>query len=226
MIERDIFATQFLLDVSTNNETSFYRDAKVFKYIKSHILKISTQGNMQRPIRIWSCASSTGQEAYSIAMICEEMLHILPLRSYEILGTDISQRVLEQAKSGTYRQIEVQRGLPAPQLIKYFEPASEDMDHNPKWQIKQSVRSKVEFKKLNLLDPVFPNLGPFDIILCRNVLIYQPVENRSKIIKKIAPNLDAEGIFLVGAAESLIGIENNFIQTNEDSVVVYKNKPK
>jgi chemotaxis protein methyltransferase CheR len=217
---------QLLLDAATNNETSFFRDPAIFKAIEKTILpQIASRLNGRKSISIWCAASSTGQEPYSLAMLISELSKKITLPQVEILATDISDRVLEKSKAGLYTQIEVQRGLPANILIKYFTK----VDHSGKeltqemWAIDPKIRSMVAFKKINLIDP-WTKFGPFDLILCRNVLIYQNVENKKKVISKISDSLFPEGFFILGAAESLLGLSDQFEQVTSEGAVLYKKK--
>jgi chemotaxis protein methyltransferase CheR len=132
--------------------------------------------------------------------------------------TDFSERVLNKAKEGIYTQLEVQRGLPARLLIRYFEKESENS-----WKVTQALRDKLQFKKLNLLEP-FPHLGTFDIIFCRNVLIYQSVPNKVSVVEKFANLLDSKRYLILGATESLLGISNEFSQEIFETAVYYKKK--
>ena len=186
-----------VVDAMTTNETLFFRDQYPFDALRELMLP-ACAGNNGSPIRIWSAAASTGQEAYSIAMTaCEAMPDAA--RRVRIEGSDISEDALRKATSGVYTQMEVQRGMPARLLIKYFE-----QDDN-EWKIKPEIRRMVRFRPANL---VAPNLaadmraaGPFDIVFCRNVLIYFSVEARQDVIDNLARCMRDGGYFVSGATE-------------------------
>lgn len=209
---------QLILDTATNNETLFFRDPKAFQAIENHIIPgIRSTNPDLKVIRIWCAASSFGQEPYSLAMMIKEMsLKDSRMPRVEIVATDISEKALTRAKSGMYSQLEVQRGLPAPLLVKYFTKSDDDY-----WTIKSDVRISVQFKKQNLVEP-FSSLGDFDFILCRNVLIYQSDEMKKTIVDQMAQRLTKGGYFLMGAAESLFGVSDRFEQLCKDGAVFFK----
>ena len=207
---------QCLLDRATNNETSFFRDPKVFAAITKHILPNLATGRSALPLRIWSAASSFGQEPYTLAMTCRELQATLPTLKAEIVATDISERALKRAAAGLYSQLEVQRGLPAKYMVKYFDKTADDH-----WQIKSTLRDLVRFQPQNLLHPL-DRLGVFDLILCRNVLIYQSVENKKEILTRLARCLAPQGYLILGAGESLLGLTDKFRQSQFESVYFYQ----
>lgn len=210
---------QLLLDVATNNETSFFRDGKVFRAIESIVFKPAREATDLKPIRIWSAASSTGQEALSISIsITEENLKSGKQLPYSILGTDISERALTKARQATYSQLEVQRGMPAPLLIKYFKKTADD-----NWTANHSISSSIEYKKLNLKEP-FRFAASFDLVLCRNVLIYQTVPQKIEVLDKIIEALAPGGYLVLGSGESLIGISDAFTTLNSDGAILYRKK--
>jgi chemotaxis protein methyltransferase CheR len=192
-----------IIDAISTNETYFFRDKAPFELIQHKIIPdlIDTRSKAAKPgtpikIRIWSAASSTGQEIYSIAIVLKE-LYLNPAK-YEILllGTDISNAVITQASYGKYNKFEIARGLPPEKVRKYFNP---DGDY---WRIQDEIRSMAVFKKINLMQP-FMGLGKFDIIFCRNVAIYFNPQERSRLYEKIAGVLEPDGYLLIGATESL-----------------------
>ena len=160
-----------LIDTATNNETSFFRDPTIFKAIHAVLDGvIQKKSPNSARLKIWSAACSTGQEIYSLAIMLNEFSAKLPL-NYEILGTDISERVLKRATEGRYSQLEVQRWLSATQLIRYFTPENSNSANDPAyWNIIQDLKRGISFQKLNLLD-LWHGHKTYDIILCRNVLI-------------------------------------------------------
>jgi chemotaxis protein methyltransferase CheR len=208
-----------ILDLATNNETSFFRDNAIFKALSEYIIPDLIKENDKSSISLWSAASSSGQEVYSIAMEVSEAraknVMIPPLR---ILASDVSDTILKRAEKAAYSQLEVQRGLPAKLMIQYFDKNEEDQ-----WIVKNSLRKGIDFRKINLLQ-AWGAIGPFDIIFCRNVLIYQSVENKSKIIKEIYHHLNPGGYLILGAAESLFGLSQDFDQLVHGSAVFYRKK--
>lgn len=209
---------QLLLDVATNNETSFFRDINVFRALENSILpNLAERTNLKRKIRIWSAACSTGQEALTVSMIIHEFIQKQnrPL-TYSLLATDISNRVIEKAKSASYTQLEVQRGLPAQLLIKYF-----SKEENSIWKAKKDLTKDISYESLNLKNP-FPFADRFDLVFCRNVLIYQSVPSKIEILKKITDQLVPGGFLILGSGESLLGLSSDYAQTYSDGAVVYQ----
>lgn len=209
---------QLLLDLATNNETSFFRDPKIFKAIENTVLSAFQEKNSGK-LQIWSAASSTGQEALSVSILIKEWSEKRAVNlPFSITGTDISERVLARAKSAQYSQLEVQRGLPAPYLIKYFKKDEQD-----RWTAKSELTSHTEFTKLNLKEP-FRHTSPFFLVLCRNVLIYQNVESKKEILQRISKEIMPGGFLILGAGESLIGLSSDFEQTSFEGAVFYRKK--
>lgn len=209
---------QLLLDVATNNETSFFRDINVFKALENSILpSLNESTKLQRKIRIWSAASSTGQEALTASIVINEFAQKknVPVQ-FSILATDISSRALEKAKASSYTQLEVQRGLPTQFLIKYF-----SKDENSKWSANKELKKDISYATLNLKEP-FDFVEKFDLIFCRNVLIYQSVQSKIEILKKITSQLIPGGYLILGSGESLLGLSNGYKLTYLDGAVVYQ----
>nr|WP_165933631.1 protein-glutamate O-methyltransferase CheR [Aquabacter spiritensis] len=193
-----------VVEAMTTNESLFFRDRKPFDLLTSHILPALVRNRrVPTPIRIWCAAASTGQEPYSIAMTLRENPHLLAGRTVEIIGTDLSAEVLERAQAGIYNQFEVQRGLPIQMLLKYFTKSGEN------WQIAPELRTMVKFRKLNLLEP-FGMLGTFDIVFCRNVLIYFDLPTKEAVLGRIAKSMASDGYLLLGGAETVMGITDAF----------------
>lgn len=201
---------QMLLDTATNNETSFFRDMKIFETVRDFIVP---QMQTRRPLRVWSAASSSGQEAYSLCMLFKESFPALP---FSILASDISQRMLERVGEGVYSQLEVQRGLPTKYLLQYFSQLADG-----RWAVNAAIRSHVKTEKINLLSP-FPQVGRFDVIFCRNVLIYQRVEKKADIINRLRAQLEPGGFLVLGAGESMIGLSTHFQQHAYRNTIVYQ----
>ncbi len=193
-----------IIEAMTTNETSFFRDTRPFDNLRDVIMPyfVKSRATTKR-LRIWSAACSSGQEAYSISMILKEMEAKLSGWTIEIVGTDLSQDILEQAKGAKYTQFEVQRGLPVQFLVKYFEQQGE------KWYLKSDIRNMVTFRQLNLLES-YASMGTFDIIFCRNVLIYFNQETKASILQKLSSCIQKDGILMLGGAETVIGINSDF----------------
>ena len=193
-----------VVEAMATNETFFFRDRIPFDHLRDSIVPGLIQARAARKsLRIWSAASSTGQEPYSIAMCLKEMGAALAGWRIEIVATDLSQEVLEKSRAGVYSQFEVQRGLPIQLLMKYFTQAGDV------WQLNADVRAMVQFRQLNLLQD-FSHLGTFDVIFCRNVLIYFDQDTKAVIFERMAKGLEADGALLLGAAESVVGITDAF----------------
>lgn len=193
-----------VMDALTTNETSFFRDLKPFELFRHVVLPYLLQTRAaQRRFRIWSAACSTGQEPYSLAMILSEEQAKLRDWSWEIVATDVSSEALAKAKAGIYSQFEVQRGLPATMLVRYF---TKDGDG---WRIKDPLRSRIDFRPFNLLNDPTP-LGRFDVVFCRNVLIYFDPPTKANVLARLAQQLAADGFLFLGGAETVIGISDRF----------------
>ena len=198
-----------VVEAMTTNETLFFRDRSPFDLFRDVILPEKLAANSaSRSLRIWCAAVSTGQEAYSLAMILDEMAQRLAGWRIEILGTDISTEVLNRARQGIYSQFEVQRGLPIQMLLRYFR---QDGD---KWQVNERIRAMVDLKPHNLLEPN-AHFGQFDVIFCRNVLIYFDVATKAKVMAALAQRLTRDGAFVLGAAETVIGITTTIVPDRE-----------
>jgi chemotaxis protein methyltransferase CheR len=193
-----------VVEAMTTNETFFFRDKVPFENLRETILPMMLQARASRRVlRIWCAASSTGQEPYSIAMCLKEIGSALAGWRIEILATDLSQGVLEKAKAGIFSQFEVQRGLPIQMLVKYFKQTGE------LWQLNADIRAMVQYRQLNLLQD-FSHLGTFDVIFCRNVLIYFDQDAKAGIFDRLARVIEPDGVLTLGAAESVVGISDAF----------------
>jgi chemotaxis protein methyltransferase CheR len=193
-----------VVEAMTTNETFFFRDKSPFENFRELIMPamIAARAREKR-IRIWCAACSSGQEPYSLAMALKEMGPAIAGYRFEIMATDLSGAVLERAKEGVYSQFEVQRGLPIQHLLKYFTKVG---DH---WQILSSIRAMVQFRTLNLLNDFSP-LGSFDIVFCRNVLIYFDQETKIGVFNRIARQVPDDGYLVLGAAETVVGLTDAF----------------
>lgn len=191
-------------EAMTTNESFFFRDQKPFDQFKAVTLPYMIQNRAaQRKLRIWSAAASTGQEPYSLAMLIKEEAAKMAGWNVDILGTDLSTEVLGRAKDGMYTQFEVQRGLPIQLLIKYFDQQEEN------WKLKDEIRQMVQYKPFNLLDSM-AGLGKFDVVYCRNVLIYFDQETKGVVLNKISDILADDGFLFLGGAETVLGITDKF----------------
>lgn len=191
-------------EAMTTNESFFFRDIKPFDQFKDIVLPAMLQSRAsKKSFRIWSAASSSGQEAYSLAMILKEESHRMPGWKVEIVGTDISNEMLEKAKAGLYSQFEVQRGLPIQLLVKYFKK------NNEMWQIDPAIRAMVQYREFNLLNDL-KALGQFDVVFCRNVLIYFDQPTKTKVLDQISRIMPDDGFLYLGGAETVLGISDKF----------------
>nr|WP_249137845.1 protein-glutamate O-methyltransferase CheR [Bradyrhizobium tropiciagri] len=193
-----------VVEAMTTNETFFFRDKVPFDHFRDTIMpEVLKARAARRSVRIWCAAGSTGQEPYSLAMCLKEMGAALAGWRVEIIATDLSQEVLEKSKAGIYSQFEVQRGLPIQLLVKYFKQSGE------LWQINPELRSMVQHRQLNLLHD-FSQLGTFDVIFCRNVLIYFDQDTKINIFNRLARLMEPDGFLVLGAAETVVGLTDTF----------------
>lgn len=192
-----------VVEAMTTNETSFFRDNTPFDQFQNVVLPVLQKTRPMKRLRIWCAAASSGQEPYSLAMLLKENAAKLPGWNFEIIATDIDTAILETAKRAEYSQFEVQRGLPIQMLMKYFEQKGD------RWALKNEIKSMVSFKPFNLLEPM-NGLGMFDIIFCRNVLIYFERQTKSKVLENIAQILQPDGFLFLGGAETVLGITDSF----------------
>ena len=192
-----------VVEAMTTNESFFFRDRIPFEHFRDTIIpRLIAARNHRRRIRIWCAAASTGQEPYSLAMSIKEMGDRLSGWQIEIIATDISSEALRRARSGIYSQFEVQRGLPIMLLLKYFKQIGEN------WQIGPDIRAMVQFRVLNLISD-FSRLGMFDLVFCRNVLIYFDQPTKISVLDRLAQNLDRDGYLVLGAAETVVGLTDS-----------------
>jgi chemotaxis protein methyltransferase CheR len=191
-----------IIEALTTNETSWFRDREPFTALADVVLpELVKSRGASRKVRFWSAASSSGQEAYSLAITLQENLP--PGWSYEIQGSDISTEMVHRAEQAEYSQVEVNRGLPAGQLVQYFERAGAH------WRVTPALRRNVSFKLMNLTAPL-PAMPPFDVIFLRNVLIYFDVATKKSVLHNISRLLRPDGWLFLGAAETTIGIDDNY----------------
>jgi chemotaxis protein methyltransferase CheR len=193
-----------VVEAMTTNETFFFRDKIPFEHFGQTIVPALLEARKnRRSLRIWCAACSTGQEPYSLAMMLKDMSGTLAGWRVEIVATDLSQEVLEKSRVGIFTQFEVQRGLPIQMLVKHF------TQNNELWQLSAEIRSMVQFRQLNLLHD-FAGLGQFDVIFCRNVLIYFDMEAKVDVLDRMARVIEPDGFLVLGAAETVIGVTDCF----------------
>jgi len=212
-----------IIDAISTNETLFFRDSGPFELLKHKILpelidrRRSKSSVIKTPLKIWSAASSTGQEIYSVSIVLKELLGDTSKFSIKLLGTDISDSAVRQASAGKYNKFEIERGLARDKLNKYFTMSGGF------WKINDDLRAMVNFRKLNLMLP-FTGLGKFDIVFCRNVAIYFTLEDRKKLFNKIASILEPDGYLIIGSTESLTGICPRFVPKRHLRSIFYQLK--
>ena len=207
-----------VVEAMTTNETLFFRDVSPFDALRTTLIPEMREAlGARRPLRFWSAACSSGQEAYSIAMLWLEM-GFRP-SEIEILGTDLSEEMLAKAEEGRFLQLEVNRGLPARYLLKYF------ARHNLEWQITPELRSMVKWRKFNLKEHAL-SLGTFDIIFCRNVLIYFDIETKRKILNQVKQTLQPGGYLVLGSSETTLNVDDTFVRRKVGRATSYRKPEK
>lgn len=213
----------YLLETATNHETLFFRDRNVFDAIKNDFFGQKIAEGV-KTIDVLSLACSTGQEPYSLAMILSELQAAHPGFSFKISASDISLDAVKAAEKGLYSQLEVQRGLPVPMLLKFFDQQKSDAPGTPiSWVVKPTLRSHIRFSTLNLIQDIkFRTLGKYHLVLCRNVLIYHDQYNRKKIISNIWEHMKPDGVLVLGTAERVVGMEEFFKTTFLGKACFYK----
>jgi chemotaxis protein methyltransferase CheR len=193
-----------VVEAMTTNESFFFRDDKPFLHVRMQALpRLVAARPAGSTLRVWSAASSSGQEAYSLAMIVAESTGLLAGRKVEIVGTDLARDQLARARDGVYSQFEVQRGLPVQMLMRYFRKQENN------WRIADSIRAMAQFREFNLLSDL-RSLGRFDIVFCRNVLIYFDQPTKTRVLEAIAGLMPPDGLLYLGGAETVLGITSRF----------------
>lgn len=196
---------QKVIDALTTNETSFFRDVGPFQHLRKVVLPALIEARRtERSLSIWCAAASSGQEPYSMLMLMREDFPQLAQWNVRFLATDISQDMLQRCRAGTYSQLEVNRGLPAPLLVKYFTKRGID------WQIDERLRSAVEWREFNLAGRAWSGLPPFDLIMLRNVMIYFDVPTKRAILGNMRRVLRPDGYLFLGTAETTLNIDERF----------------
>ncbi len=200
---RDAKLVDEVTDAMTTNESFFFRDNTPFDILKKHVLPFLNKNRDSKKLRIWCAAASSGQEPYSIAMILKEQSYLWNDWDIEIHATDISNKIIDKAREARYSQFEVQRGLPIQMMMKYFRQESDG------WFLNEDIKSMVKFEYMNLLEP-FKNKGPFDIVFCRNVLIYFDQPTKTEVLGRVSNVISNDGSLFLGAAETVLGISDHF----------------
>lgn len=212
--------TTKVVEAMTTNETTFFRDIHPFTMLKQEVFpRLLESRKMKRTLDIWCGAASTGQEPYSVAMLVKESFPELASWRVKFVATDICNAVLERARTGIYKQIETNRGLPAPLLVKYFERSGAD------FRIREDVRKMIEFRHMNLIG-AWSITAPLDIVFLRNVLIYFDVPTKKAILKRIYDLLAPDGLLFLGGAETTLNLEERFERVQIDKSVAYRPKQK
>ncbi len=203
-----------VIDALTTNETLFFRDFHPYEALRSTVIPTLLSARPDGRLRIWSAACSTGQEPYSLAMLLEEHFPHVAANA-KILGTDLSTNVLRRARTGLFQQLEVNRGLPAPLLVKYFTQQADG------WLLKEQIRRRVEFREMNL-SKAWPAMGSFDLILIRNVMIYFDLPTRKAILDQARSLLTQGGLLLLGGAETTLMVADGFAPVSVGRTTFYK----
>lgn len=204
LANRDPRLEEDVVNALLNNESSFFRDLQIYDMIHRHILPSIHADRKDRVLRIWSAGCSTGQEAYSLAIQLRNDMARWRNWRIEILATDISTAAIERARSGVFSQIDVQRGLAIGDLIKWFEPVGDE------WHASPELRRMIDFRSDNLFDPRAPT-GEYDLLLCRNVLLYFTQERRQGVFRLLARHSHERSVLLLGAGETVIGHSDDFM---------------
>lgn len=208
----DLALIRETIDAMTTNETSFFRDRTPFDTLRERVLPdLMNARALQRRLRFWCAACSTGQEAYSLAMTLDQEAKKLRGWSIEILATDISASAIEAARVGVYSQFEVQRGLSTGQLLRYLHREEET------WRVNEHMRARIAFAEFNLLDD-FRRLGTFDVILCRNVLMYFEPEVKRNVLERLSDSLNDGGYLLLGASETTGDAHSLYMKVSDDGI--------
>jgi chemotaxis protein methyltransferase CheR len=205
-----------VVDAMTTNETSWFRDHLPFQALQSHVLpELARARSRQRSMRIWSAGCSSGQEPYSIAMVAQDHLSLHPGWAIDIIGTDLSDVMLEKARAARYGQLEVNRGLPVAMLVRHFERLGME------WQLRHEIRRMVEFRNVNLAQHM-PDMGPFDIIFLRNVLIYFDTDTKRAVFEQVKRMLRPDGYLFLGGAETTLNVDPDFEPVMYDRATCYR----
>jgi chemotaxis protein methyltransferase CheR len=205
-----------VVEAMTTNETSFFRDIHPFETLRTRVLpELLARGRGRTPLQIWSAAASTGQEAYSIAMVLREDFPELVAADTRILATDINTAVLERVREGLYSQLEVSRGLPAPQMLRHFDKVGME------WRARPDLRRMIDSQQMNLAT-TWPAIPTMDVVFMRNVLIYFDTDVKKAILGRIRKVLARGGYLFLGGAETTIGVDDSFERVQIDRTICYR----
>lgn len=204
-----------VVEAMTTNETFWFRDVDVWKAIEKELAERLQRATTISPVRVWSAACSTGQEPYTLSMIARTVAPRVTPVTFRVLATDLDRAAMATAQGGVYNVVEVNRGLPAPHLVRWFERQGTD------WRVKDEVRAHVTFREANLSRPL-PRDGSYDLVLLRNVLIYFDPEDRRKVLMQVAERLRPGGLLFLGKAEGMHGLQTPFAQIRRHGVVCYQ----
>jgi chemotaxis protein methyltransferase CheR len=212
---REPSLSNMVVEALLNNETYFFRDRGPFDLLSKHALpQLRREREKTRRISIWSAGCSTGQEVYSLAMLFASKPDLWTGWTIDILGTDVSSEVIERARDGIYTQFEVQRGLGINEMVRWFEESGDG------WRANEQLRRMVRFQQHNILETL-PHPGQFDVILCRNVLLYFSAEKRLAAFERLTKALVADGRLMLGAGETVIG-STNLLEADQEARGLYK----
>jgi chemotaxis protein methyltransferase CheR len=207
------------IEALTTNETSFFRDIQPFEALRKDVLPpLIASRSASKTLHIWSAACSTGQEPYTIAILLAEHFPALHDWQIRIIGSDLAQSVLDRAQAAEYSQFEVNRGLPAPLLVKYFEK------RGLHWHVKPEIRRRVSFLRINLIEP-WPSFPPLDIVFLRNVLIYFELETKQQVLGQLRRRLAPDGALFLGGAETTLGIDGAWERICHGKSSTYRPSP-
>ena len=214
---RDPRLTTKVVEAMTTNETSWFRDQHPFDLFARTVLPaLSTARAAERRLRIWCAASSSGQEPYSLAMLLHDWSGANPGWQVGITATDINAEMLAKARDGRYSQLEVNRGLPAAMLVRHFDRVGNA------WQVKEPLRRMVDYRPLNLAAPLPSGTGPYDVVFCRNVLIYFDAPTKKAILERIRRVLRPDGYLFLGGAETTLNLDDAFERVQVDRATCYR----
>ena len=209
-----------VVEAMTTNETSWFRDQHPFDLFTRTVLPaLATARATIKRVDVWCAAASSGQEPYSLAMLLQDWLLVRPGWQAKITATDISEDILRRARAGRYSQLEVNRGLPASMLVRHFERDGTE------WRVKEPVRQMVDYRQLNLAVP-FPPMAQYDVVFCRNVLIYFDMPTKKAILERIRRVLKPDGYLFLGGAETTLNLDENFARVQVDRATCYQLRGK
>ena len=205
-----------VIEAMTTNETSFFRDVHPFEAFKKKILpELIAKRSTERALTIWCAACSSGQEPYSLAMLMRENFAELGTWRTQIVATDLSTEILDRAKRGVFSQLEVNRGLPAPMLVRYFSRQGLE------WQVNDTIRNMITFRELNLIE-AWPNMPRADVVFLRNVLIYFDIPTKKSILAKVRQVMRPDGYLFLGGAETTMNLDETFERVQLDKTGCYR----